>query len=138
MAESDRAQVSADWVARVRAATAPDPWICGFSIFERASGAAVGSCAFKSPPDPDGVVEIAYGVDPSHQGRGYATEATQALVDYAFASGRVRRVIAHTLPEPNASTRVLAKCGFDFLGEVIDPDDGLVWRWKIEQAGLSG
>ncbi len=37
---------------------------------------------------------------------------------------------AHTLPAPNASTRVLAKCGFERTGEVEDPEDGLVWRWE--------
>jgi RimJ/RimL family protein N-acetyltransferase len=30
----------------------------------------------------------------------------------------------------NASARVLAKCGFRRVGEVIDPEDGLVWRWE--------
>ncbi len=43
-----------------------------------------------------------------------------------FESGR----LAHTCPEPNASTRVLTKCGFRRVGEVMDPDDGLVWRWE--------
>ena len=37
---------------------------------------------------------------------------------------------AHTAPTANASTRVLAKCGFDFVGEVMDPEDGRVWRWE--------
>ena len=132
LSASDRAEVSADWIARVRAAKAADPWVCGFVMVHRASDAVVGSCAYKSPPDPDGVVEIAYGVDPDHQGLGYATEAAKAMVAYAFDSGRVRRVRAHTRPEPNASTRVLTKCGFEQLGEVVEPDDGLVWRWEIE------
>ena len=61
---------------------------------------------------------------------GYATEAAQSLTEYAFSSGKVRVVRAHTLPEPNASTRVLTKCGFRRIGEVIDPEDGLVWRWE--------
>jgi RimJ/RimL family protein N-acetyltransferase len=134
MSASDRAEISADWVARVRAATSADPWICGFVMVHRASGAAIGNCGYKSPPGPDGAVEIAYGVDPDHQGLGYATEAAQAMVAYAFASGRVRIVRAHTRPQPNASTRVLAKCGFEQVGEVVDPDDGLVWRWEIQEA----
>jgi hypothetical protein len=25
---------------------------------------------------------------------------------------------------------VLTKCGFQYVGEVIDPDDGLVWRFE--------
>ncbi len=127
---SDKAEISADWLARVRAATSADPYICGFVMVHRTSGAVIGNCGYKSPPDPDGIVEIAYGVDPEHQGRGHATESAQAMVKYAFASGCVRIVRAHTLPEQNASTRVLTKCGFEYVGEVIDPDDGLVWRWE--------
>ena len=96
----------------------------------RGSAAAVGRCGFKGPPAADGIVEIAYGIDPDHQGKGYATEAAEALVIFAFVSERVRVVRAHTLPEPNASTRVLTKCGFRYVGEVIDPEDGLVWRWE--------
>ncbi|PYP29662.1 MAG: hypothetical protein DMD49_12730 [Gemmatimonadetes bacterium] len=65
--------------------------------------------------------------------RGFATEASTALVAFAFASGLVRRVCAHTLPAHGASTRVLAKCGFTFVGDVVDPEDGRVWRWEREQ-----
>ena len=132
MSPSDRAEISADWIARVRAGTSADPWTCGFLIVLRASDTVIGSCGYKTPPGPDEVVEIAYGVDKDHQGLGYATEAAKAMVAYAFASGRVRTVRAHTRPEPNASTRVLTKCGFERLGEVVEPDDGLVWRWEIQ------
>ncbi|MEO7823388.1 MAG: GNAT family N-acetyltransferase [Gemmatimonadaceae bacterium] len=130
LSASDKAEVSADWLARVRAATVADVWTCGFVVLHRGSGAAIGSCAYKSAPDPDGFVEIAYGVDPKHQGLGYATEAAQALTKYAFGTGLVNIVRAHTLRVPNASTRVLAKCGFEFVGDVIEPDDGPVWRWE--------
>lgn len=67
---------------------------------------------------------------PQFAGQGYATEAATALVRFALASGQVRLVRAHTLPVANASTRVLLKCGFRHVGEVIDPEDGLVWRWE--------
>jgi hypothetical protein len=43
----------------------------------------------------------------------------------------VKLVRAHTLRTPNASTKVLKKCGFEFVGEVFEPDDGLVWRWHL-------
>jgi len=69
-----------------------------------------------------------------HQGQGYATEAAEALVRYAIDSGQVGTVCAHTLPEANASTRVLTKCGLECVGEVVDPEDGLVWRWEIKSA----
>jgi RimJ/RimL family protein N-acetyltransferase len=76
------------------------------------------------------MVEIAYGIAPERQGHGFATEAAGALLRFAAADPRVRLLRAHTLPEPNASTHVLRKCGFVQLGEVIDPEDGPVWRWE--------
>lgn len=94
----------------------------------------VGSYAFKGPPDAAGVVEVAYGTDPAHRGRGFATESAEALTRFAFASGLVRLVRAHTKPENAASMRVLDKCGFRLIGEVMDPEDGLVYRWERDQA----
>jgi RimJ/RimL family protein N-acetyltransferase len=58
------------------------------------------------------------------------TSVTEALVAFAFANGQVRLVRAHTLPEANASTQVLLKCGFHQVGTVVDPEDGPVWRWE--------
>jgi RimJ/RimL family protein N-acetyltransferase len=131
----DRAQVSPVWLARLERSSSSDPWIHGFMISHR-DGAMVGQCGFKGPPDAAGVVEIAYGMNADQQGKGYATEAAAALVDFVFASGQVKVVCAHTLPETNASGRVLTKCGFTKVGEVIDPEDGLVWRWEKRVASL--
>ena len=130
MSPADKAQLSNEWLERLRASTSPDPWVHGFSMRHRETDTVVGSCGFKGPPNTDGMVEIAYSVNPDHQGKGYATEAAEALVTFAFNNDQVRVVRAHTLPEPNASTRVLTKCGFSYLGEVIEPEDGLVWRWE--------
>ena len=135
MTPSEKAELSADWLARLRVSTSADPWTHGFSLVHRDTDTVVGTVGFKGPPAADGVVEIAYGVDSDHQGKGYATEAAEALVNYAFGSARVRVVRAHTLPRPNASTRVLTKCGFRHIGEVIDPEDGLLWRWEKRQEG---
>jgi ribosomal-protein-alanine N-acetyltransferase len=135
MTPSEKAELSADWLARLRASTSADPWTHGFSLVHVSSDTVVGTCGFKGPPAADGMVEIAYGVSPEYRGKGYATEAAQSLTDYAFSSGKVRVVRAHTRPEPNASTQVLTKCGFRRIGEVIDPEDGLVWRWEKEGRG---
>lgn len=126
-------EVSPDFVARQQAAAGADIWLHGFAIVEPAEGLVIGLCGYKGPPTQDGSVEIAYGLAPAYRGRGYATEAAQELAKRAFDSGRVRRVIAHTLPESNASTRVLSRSGFLRLGEVVDPEDGLVWRWERKQ-----
>jgi RimJ/RimL family protein N-acetyltransferase len=130
-------EVSPDWLAALRSARGPDPWRHGFFVVDRESGWVVGSAGFKGPPDRTGIVEIAYGIVPSHEGRGYATEAAAALVRFAFASEQVRLVRAHTLPMSNPSTRVLQKCGFRHIGTVVDPDDGPVWRWERGLAPVS-
>jgi ribosomal-protein-alanine N-acetyltransferase len=131
MTPAEKAELSADWLAQLHASTSADPWIHGFSLLLRDTDTVVGKAGFKGPP-ADGVVEIAYGLSPEYQGKGYATEAVEALTAYAFESGKVRVVRAHTLPESNASGRVLTKCGFRRIGEVMDPEDGLVWRWEKE------
>jgi len=131
MSGADRAEVSPDWLARVKASTSADPWTHGFAVVQRGSGTVGGMCAYKGPPGQAGAVEIAYGISPEYQGRGYATEVARALGAFAFASSQVRLVCAHTRPEKNASTRVLTKCGFKWIGEVMDPEDGLVWRWEL-------
>ena len=123
-------EVSPVWIERLRASTSPDPWTLGFAVVHRDDKRIVGSAAFKGPPDDDGVVEIAYGIAPGYQGRGLATEAAGALVAFALERVDVTAIRAHTLPENNASGRVLAKNGFHHLGEVTDPEDGLVWRWE--------
>jgi [ribosomal protein S5]-alanine N-acetyltransferase len=124
------ADVSPAWLAQLRASTVADPWKHGFAVVHRESNSVVGTVGFKGPPDEHGMVEIAYGIVPIFQGQGYATEAAEAGVAFAFGDDRVRLVRAHTLPTNNASTRVLVKCGFEHKGEVIDPEDGQVWRWE--------
>ena len=133
MGADQRAELSSEWLARLDAGTT-DIWNLGFAIVDRATDAVIGGCGFKGRPRADGIVEIAYGVAPDHRSKGYATEAAAALVAFAFSYDQVRVVRAHTFSDANASTRVLAKCGFQSVGEVIDPDDGVVWRWETARA----
>lgn len=104
----------------------PDPW---GSYLAGADGATIGICAFKAAPDAQGEVEIAYMTFPAFEGQGHATAMAGALVEVAAAGGAAM-AIAHTLPEENASGRALLRNGFVHAGEVIDPEDGLVWRWE--------
>jgi ribosomal-protein-alanine N-acetyltransferase len=128
------ADVSPAWLAQLRISLSSDPWLHGFAVVDRESHSVIGNVGFKGPPDEDGTVEIAYGIVPAFQRRGYATEAAAAGVAFAFGNDAVRCVLAHTLPTSDASMRVLEKCGFARIGEVEDPDDGLVWRWERTRA----
>ena len=61
----------------------------------------------------------------AHWGRGYATEATELLKDFAARHLHLRRLIATADPENRASVRVLEKCGLVCEGET-EPVD--TWR----------
>jgi RimJ/RimL family protein N-acetyltransferase len=131
-------EVSADFRARLDAQRdAPaDPWSLGFARVHGGRRLVAGMAGFKGPPGEDGVVEITYGVAPSFQNQGLATEPTRALLAFADADPRVRLVLAHTLRGPTASARVPARCGFTCRGEVEDLEDGVVWRWELSPQRL--
>ena len=126
-------EISPSFFERLRNAQAADPWQFGFFVIDRESDLVVGVAGFKGPPDDEGMVEIAYAIVPSFQGKGFATEAAGELVAFAHRDDRVLCIRAHTLPESNASTRVLQKNGFVKTAEVEDPEDGLVWRWEWKE-----
>lgn len=93
-------------------------------------GFVVGACGFKAPPDQTGSVEIGYGVIPSQQQQGFATQAVALLLEETFSRPEIKTIVAYTIPSESASGRVLAKNNFERDGSKIDPEDGEVWVWK--------
>jgi ribosomal-protein-alanine N-acetyltransferase len=87
----------------------------------------IGSVVFHGEPGPDGVAEIAYGVEEASQGRGYATEAVSACVTWALEHRAVAAVQATTFAWHRASLRVIEKVGMvrsgvrdhETLGELL-------------------
>ena len=57
-----------------------------------------------------------------------------AAAHRASAAAGVTRVSAFTLPEANASTRVLTRCGLTMTEVVEDAQEGYVWRWELHLA----
>ncbi|GAB3830392.1 GNAT family N-acetyltransferase [Hymenobacter jeollabukensis] len=104
------------------------PWWI-YLLVHRADQRLIGLAGFKGRPDEQGAVELGYSVADAYRGQGLATEAAQALVQYAFAQPAVRRVTALTQPQRNASCRVLEKAGMAYEGPVLDPNWGEVWQW---------
>jgi RimJ/RimL family protein N-acetyltransferase len=103
-----------------------EPWV-GYVAVD--AGLAVGGGAFVGPPQ-QGVVEIAYYTLKQFEGRRYASRTAAALV--AIARGAQPGIVlkAYTLPQRNASTRILERLGFTQVGEASDPDAGIVWEWR--------
>jgi ribosomal-protein-alanine N-acetyltransferase len=87
---------------------------CGFvpclNPFEQLPGFAPGD----RPPGPSlssTEFGLFYAISPAYQRQGYATEATQALIGYAFQHLRLKRVIATTMYDNTASIGVMRKLG---------------------------
>jgi ribosomal-protein-alanine N-acetyltransferase len=110
------------------------PWIGYVAVKDNT---AVGTCGFKSPLAA-GRVEMAYFTFPGHEGQGIATAMARQLLQIAQQADANATVIAQTLPEENASTTILKKLGFHFVGPVDHPEDGQVWEWALPDRPQSG
>jgi [ribosomal protein S5]-alanine N-acetyltransferase len=109
------------------------PWICYLAL---AHDTPVGTCGFKSAPK-DGRVEIAYFTFPGYEGKGIATQMARRLVAVALDAQPGVVVAAQTLPDRNASHRVLEKLGFMCIGSLQHPEDGKVLEWQKPREPLS-
>lgn len=119
-------EVCQQWLAAVRSDPGHLIWHTNWQLRRRGDGAVVGGACFKGPPNAAGQVEIGYGVEPSEQGRGYATEAVKRLVRWAFQQPGVETVVAETAADNVASQRVLEKAGLR-RGGALGP---MLW-WMV-------
>lgn len=135
--------IAADWagadamdaISRSRDMLADDPalsqWWMHFIIHE-ADNTLIGLGGFKGAPS-GGQVEIGYEIAPGYRRQGLAGEAARGMVDHALANPDVDHVLAHTLPEESPSTMILRRLGLKFIQALNDPDDGPIWRWRLDR-----
>lgn len=105
------------------------PWI---SYLAFVGDEMVGGGAFVGPPTAEGV-EIAYFTRSDREGLGHAGRTATALLAIARAADATLKIWAKTLPEENASTRILRRLGFRFTGIVQDHEIGDAWRWELQR-----
>jgi RimJ/RimL family protein N-acetyltransferase len=104
------------------------PWI-GYFILNHNEVVGVGG--YKGPPN-NNKIEIAYGVVPEKEGQGFATKICKQLTIMALKENPTIRVFARTLMEEGASTNILRKNCFKFIGTIEDAEDGQVWEWEFK------
>jgi ribosomal-protein-alanine N-acetyltransferase len=97
----------------------PHPVLGQWVVVERDTGLAVGGIGFFGRPE-DGRIEFGYGLVESRRGKGYATEAADAMVRLALALPQVTEVVAMVDPVNAASVRVLEKAGLSFRSRECD------------------
>lgn len=90
-----------------------------YAVIFKETMAMIGVCGFNSTEEP-GVYELIFHFKKESWGKGYATEACQAvitLVKTLKQSHNIVKLVASMAPENSKSGRVLEKCGFQFVGE---------------------
>ena len=103
------------------------------------TGAFIGRCGLL-PWDIEGrtEVEVAYLLDKQHWGRGLATEAARAIIDHAFATLQVERLICMTDPGNTASRNVAVTVGMTTLWEDYVDEYGPAHVYAIRRPEPAG
>jgi [ribosomal protein S5]-alanine N-acetyltransferase len=99
------------------------------------TGALIGRCGLIPWQQPHGLeTEVAYLLDKPYWGRGLASEAARGIIDYAFGTLGLTKLVCYVFPDNAASARVAQKAGMRFEREMVD-EYGLTWVYALEKPG---
>ena len=112
------------FLAAGRSADGSEQWL---NWIVRLDGAAVGTVQ-ATVIAGGAAAEVAWEVGVPWQGRGIASEAAAAMVDWLLAHG-VWSIAAHVHPQHEASAAVAARAGLAATAEVVDGET--VWRRQL-------
>jgi ribosomal-protein-alanine N-acetyltransferase len=116
------------------AAVDPPPRLDLWPVYEIATGALIGNCGLLNKQiDGRDEVELVYVIAVSAWGKGYATEAAQALVNLAFGPLGLARLAALVEPENAASARVAVKVGMHCEKQVLRPSGRTMDLYVLEK-----
>lgn len=87
-----------------------------FALQFRQEPGLIGGIALRDVDREHLQAELGFWMSVAWWGRGYALEATRAIVDYGFGQLGLNRIHAHHMTRNPASGRVLAKAGFEREG----------------------
>ena len=85
-----------------------------YVVIGRSTRSAIGVTGYGPMTDRPGAIEVATWIGEPWWGRGFATEATQAVIDAAFADTGILAVWCANRVSNNRARRVIEKCGFQF------------------------
>lgn len=76
----------------------------------------IGWCGLKARPERN-EIDLGYRFQKKSWGKGYATEAAFACLEYGFEKLNLQRIVGRAIPRNEGSLKVLEKCGMSYLGE---------------------
>jgi ribosomal-protein-alanine N-acetyltransferase len=84
------------WIQQTKKNRDQYEWFTTWEIILKAEQIAVGGIGFSGLPDEMGKSMTGYGLDMRYYGRGIATEALKAMIDWAFQNHSLKTIIADT------------------------------------------
>ena len=118
----------------------PGGWV-QFTVEDGTDGTLVGDVGLSPAEGEPGVIKVGYTIDPRFQGRGYATEAVEALVDYSFDTLAADVVRAYAGAENSPSIRVMEKVGMRLMERFHGSDGEETWtgvRYEVARTARPG
>jgi RimJ/RimL family protein N-acetyltransferase len=105
-----------------------------FTVIEKTSGAIVGRAGLWYPEGWPGI-ELGWVIAREHWGKGFATEAARAALEFAFSAAGAPRVISLIQPDNVRSMRVAEKIGQSLEGvTTLDGADMQLWSVSVARA----
>ena len=105
-------------------------WLSAAAVL-RMTGELVGDVSLLWASEAHRQGELGFVVHPEHQGRGYATEASRPLLDFAFGPLGLHRVIGRLEPRNAGSARVLEKLGMRREAHLVE-NEWVKGEWQSE------
>lgn len=91
-----------------------------WAVVEKSSGRMIGTCGFASVVPEDLRAEIGYVLNPRWWGRGLASEAVLAVMEFGFFELGLHRIEARFMEGNDRSFAVMKRCGMTFEGMLRD------------------
>ena len=88
----------------------------------------IGLVFFKGKPNPNGEVEIGYGLNKNYEKNGYMTQAVLYICKWATNQKVIKSILAETKKDNNKSQNLLKRCGFNIC---LETEKSFIYKKNI-------
>ncbi len=103
-----------------------------FAVILKKTNEFMGWCGIKFVTETENgntnFYDFGYRLNEDFWGKGYATEASFAWLDYGFNIMKIKKMNAYTHSQNDASNTIMKKIGMNFIEDYYDKD-GNPWKW---------
>ncbi|RAJ08462.1 RimJ/RimL family protein N-acetyltransferase [Chitinophaga skermanii] len=104
------------WLPQTAEHPATYPWYTNWEIILEEKQLSIGGIGFVGEPCDEGIVEVGFMLDQQFQGRGYAQEALQGMINWALETPATKTVKARTMAGNWPCRTLLHRLGFQEVG----------------------